>query len=69
METKVVVQTQELLEAADIDGIKAFYDDLRARIGAGKIFPMLSEDAAKQQKKLSAEQGWTLCFVSAAPGT
>ena len=28
----------ELLEAAGLDGIKAIYDDLLARIGAGKIF-------------------------------
>ena len=39
MEAKGVLHTHELLEAADLDGIKAIHDDLLARIGAGKISP------------------------------
>ena len=40
MEANGVLHMHELLEAADLDGIKAIYDDLLARIGAGKIFPL-----------------------------
>ena len=49
MEANLVLRMHELLEAADLDGIKAFYDDLQARICAGKILP-LSEDARCRQK-------------------
>ena len=37
METNVILRMHELLQAVDLDGIKAFYDDLQARIDAGKI--------------------------------
>lgn len=40
METNVILRMHELLQAVDLDGIKAFYDDLQARIDAGKIFPL-----------------------------
>ena len=49
----------ELLEAADLDGIKVIYDDLLARIGAGKIF---QEDAAKKLGKKNVYiYNWTNC--------
>ena len=49
----------ELLEAADLDGIKAIYDDLLARIGAGKIF---QEDMPpKSWARRMSTKNWTNC--------
>ena len=47
MEANVVIHMHELLQAADLDGIKTFYDDLQARISSGKMLP-LSENVAKK---------------------
>ena len=38
----------ELIEAADLDGIKAIHDDLLARIGAGKIFQGWRQKAGQE---------------------
>ena len=49
----------ELLEAAGLDGIKAIYDDLLARIGAGKIF---QEDMPpKSWARRMSTKNWTNC--------